>query len=697
VTEQALVFDAIFKQAPIGIAISRTDDPNHPEGIIVKMNSKFEQIIGRTKEEFNEIGWTKVTHPDDLEMDLENFRKFQAGEIRIYSMEKRYIKPDGSIVWVYMVIAPLVLAGDNRSHHICLVQDITERKAIEQALNESERSKSVFLSHLPGLAYRCNYDRNWTMHYVSNGCYNLTGYPPESLLNNRDLSYNDLISPDYREALWKEWGRTLAAREPFKYEYEIITATGEKKWVLELGQGVYTDDGKVEALEGIILDISNRKAIENALKYSNEHDKLTGLYNREYLVPFLEKEIKLKKETKKALVGINLSTIQLLAFNYGFYYAQNLVKKAADALKKHCRDNVLLFYPRESRFGFYIFDYKDRNELVEFSNGIVKTLESIFVTERIGGGIGIVEIEQNQDEIDVDTLLRRVLIASEKFVNLFGKDFRICFYDEELEALVNRERDIVEALNAIAADDCATEELFLQYQPIMDLRTGSIYGLEALARLRTAKLGLVSPLEFIPIAEKTKLILPIGEKVIAKALGFLSKLKEHGHKEIKVSVNTSVIQLLKPDFSSRLLELISKMQINPRNVGIEITESVFAAEFDNINDVIEQLKREGLHIALDDFGTGYSSLSRETGLKADCMKIDKYFVDILLSTNPDKAITSDIISIAHKLGHSVVAEGVTKEIQLRYLREYDCDGVQGYLISKPLDEDDALKFLRGAK
>ena len=196
-----------------------------------------------------------------------------------------------------------------------------------KALNESERSKSVLLSHLPGLAYRCNYDHDWTMQYVSNGCFNLTGYPPESLLYNRDLSYNEIISPEYRQVLWDEWERVLAARQPFKYKYEITTASGERKWVLEMGQGIYNDDGEVEALEGIVLDISDRKAIENALKYNNEHDRLTGLYNRDYLVSLLERDVRLKKNSKKALIGINLSMVQLLTANYGFQYSQNLLKK----------------------------------------------------------------------------------------------------------------------------------------------------------------------------------------------------------------------------------------------------------------------------------------------------------------------------------------------------------------------------------
>jgi len=691
--EQTLTFDTVFDQAPVGIAISRSNDQEHTDGTIVRINPVFEQITGRTKEEIIRLGWAEITHPDDLDEDMENFRRLRSGEIKSYSMDKRYIKPDGSIVWVHMIVAPLNLPNDHYNH-ICLVQDITERKAMEKALYESERSKAVLLSHLPGLAYRCNYDRDWTMQYVSDGCFNLTGYLPEGLLYNRDLSYNDLIAPEYREVLWNKWAQILAERQPLKHEYEIITAAGERKWVLEMGQGIYNDSGEVEALEGIVLDISDRKAIENTLQYNNEHDRWTGLYNRDYLASLLEKHIRIKKKFKKALIGINLSMVQLLTVNYGYQYSQNLIKKAAEALSRYCDDNRFLFHTSENRFVFYLVNYKDKNELVDFGGVIADTLESLFVTDRIGGGIGILEVEHDPNEINIDYLLRRVMFASERAISSFGKNFQICFCNEELEALVDRESAVVEALNVIAADVHAHDDLFLQYQPIIDLKAGSICGFEALARLKTEKLGLVMPLEFIPIAEKTKLILPIGEKVIVKAFRFLNKLKELGYNEIRVLINISVIQLLDPDFTNRFFALMNEMRINPKIIGIEITESVFASDHDSINNIIEKLRDAGLHIAIDDFGTGQSSLSREKGLNVDCMKIDKYFIDKLLNTDPKKAITGDIISIAHRLGHSIIAEGVEHEIQLQYLKEHNCDMIQGYLISKPLDEEMALDFLK---
>lgn len=163
--EQTLTFDMIFNQAPIGIAISHNYNSKHPGGdVTVRINSVFEQITGRSKEDLISLGWANITHPDDIEEDMRNFERLQAGEIKSYSMDKRYIKQDGSIVWVHMIVAPFTLSDGQLCSHICLVQDITECKEMEHALNESERSKSVFLSHLPGLAYRCDYDHDWTMH-----------------------------------------------------------------------------------------------------------------------------------------------------------------------------------------------------------------------------------------------------------------------------------------------------------------------------------------------------------------------------------------------------------------------------------------------------------------------------------------------------------------------------------------------------
>lgn len=691
--EQGITFDTIFNQAPIGIAISHSIDPISIYGnTITTINATFEQITGRTKEELVGLGWGKITHPDDLEEDTINFKKLQTGEIKSYSMDKRYIKPDGSIVWVHMIVAPLTLANDHQYNHICLVQDITERKAIEKALIESERSKSILLSNLPGMAYRCVYDRAFTMQFVSEGCFDLTGYRPESLLNNKDLSFNDLITPEYREPLWKEWERILSDRLQFRYEYEITTVKGERKWVLELGEGVYDDTGKIAALEGIILDISDRKEMENNLRYASQHDLWTGLYNRRYLEDILKRDNLKPLVGKRALVSINLSAMHSLSLTYGFHYSQELVKKVADVLKKYCIDKIQLFNTYEYRFVFYVIDYKDKPELRAFCEGVADTLESLLSIEKVNGGLGIIEIDEDNKK-DVEQLLKNLLVTSEKAMNILETDFGICFFDEEMKVQIVREHGIDLELTQIASGE-NPERLFLQYQPIVDLQSNQICGFEALARLNSRTYGRVTPLEFIPIMEKTKLIVPLGERIILHSFNFLNMLKRNGFDTIVVSINISAIQLYRNDFTKNLLAMIDAAQVNPRNIELEITESLFASDFDKINKTIVELHAHGMHIALDDFGTGYSSLARERELEIDCLKIDKYFIDKLLELKFERTITSDIISMGHKLGHCIIAEGVEYESQREYLEHYGCDRIQGYLISKPLDESDAINLIK---
>lgn len=691
--EQGLTFDLVFHQAPIGIAISYSSDPiTNEDNSYFSINPMYEQITGRTKTELKKLGWAAITHPDDLEEDLKHYNKLQSGEIESYEMEKRLIKPDGSVVWVYLIMASLNLSNNRQYNHIALLQDITKRKKIEADLMESERSKSVLLSHLPGMAYRCNYDRDWTMQYVSAGCLELTGYPPESLVSNRELPYKDLVAPEYQEPLWNEWERTLTRRRTFNYEYEIITAKGDRKWVLELGQGIYNEHGEAEAMEGIILDITDRKAMEHSLKYSSEHDIWTGLYNRYHLENILTEDAEKKIAEKRAVVNINLSAVQSLTMTYGFHYTQDLIRNIVDTLITHITDKRELFYTYENQFVFYLKDYKDKKGLLNFCEIIAESLESLLAAERISGGIGIVEIDRD-NERDVDQLLKNLLIASERAFDIDDRDLGICFYDSNLKAQIIREQEIKLELIQVASDE-NDNRLFLEYQPILDLKSNKISGFEALARLKSDKLGLISPLEFIPIAEETKLIIPIGEKVIREALRLLDKLKKHGYGDIGVSINISVMQLLRNDFCKNLFEIINEMQVSPANICIELTESVFESDYEKINHILGELKRAGLHIAIDDFGTGYSSLARERELNINCIKIDKSFIDKLMHIELEKSITDDIISMAHNFDHYVIAEGVEHEKQRQYLIACGCDRIQGYLVSKPLNEVTAIKLLK---
>jgi PAS domain S-box-containing protein len=605
-------------------------------------------------------------------------------------MGKRYLKPDGSIVWVAMVVARLNFGHDNATHsHICIVQDITECKEMERDLHESERSKSVLLAHLPGIAYRYKYDREWTMQFVSQGSYKLTGYTAESLIGNKEMSFSEIIAPEYRNTNRLKWEAVLQHKMPYENEYEIITASGMRKWVLEKAQGIFDEQGNVQALEGIIIDISDRKNQELRNQFLLEHDTLTGLYNRRYLEELLEGDAARKIDGKRALLNVNLSRLNVLALAYGFNYVQALIKKIAALLGSLRFNNCQLFSTFNNRFTFYVKNYQDQHDLIKISQGIADLLEPLLEAEGINVGVGILEIEE-QDQ-DAKGILKNVLIASENALKKIDQHFCFVFFDQEMEREILRKRKIGEILEKIASG--AENYLYLQFQPILDLKSNHICSFEALARIKSKELGIIPPLEFIPIAEETKLIVPIGKKILFLALSYLKKLKAQGYDSIKISVNVSLIQLLTKDFNSTLFALLEEMNLAPSDLIIEITESVFSDNFCEINKKLKELKAAGLEIAVDDFGTGYSSLARERELNINCLKIDKYFIDELIALNHKGAITGDIISMAHKLEHYVVAEGVEHEVQKEYLIDQGCDKMQGYLISRPLDEEAALDLL----
>jgi PAS domain S-box-containing protein/diguanylate cyclase (GGDEF)-like protein len=689
--ESSVLFKTIFEQAPIGIAISYESDfmkNTHSQNLSV--NPMFEQITGRTEDEIANLGWPQITHPEDVSKDQEFYKKLYNGEISSYTMEKRYLKPDGSVVWANIIVAPLNLKNSSSYSYICLVQDITERKMVEDALRESGRSKSVLLSNLPGMAYRCNNDREWTIQFVSDGCKKLTGYYPESLLHNKDLSFNDLIAPEYRDSLWNEWQSILKKRQTFEYEYEIITATGERKWILEMGQGVYNENDEVEALEGIIIDITDRKEQEIKLKYASEHDELTGLYNRRYFEEFLTLEAKdFNQQVQSAVLLVNLKKVNNLNLIYGYSLCENIMRELARRLLTLTNKKLRIFQISFGRFAFYIKGYQNREELSDLCNKIFNTLNNMQILYIIGCGIGIYEMDSETK--DAESIIRNASIAAER--TSVNQSLGCCFFDQALRAHVIRESQIKDEL-LIAAFDKEDERVYLQYQPIINSKTNQIQGFEALARMKSEKLGIVPPMEFIPISEEMQLIVPIGQKVLRMAATFLKELETLGFDHIKIHVNVSAIQILREEFLVDLVQLIQETQINTNNLGLEITESVFSDNYEIINEKLDKLIKLGIEISIDDFGTGYSSLARERELNVNCLKIDKYFIDKLLFLNPEEAITGDIISMAHKLGHCVVAEGVEDEKQKLYLVDHHCDYLQGYLFSKPLNQEAAIALLK---
>lgn len=248
-----------------------------------------------------------------------------------------------------------------------------ELKEEKIKLYESERSKSVYFDNLPGMAYRCKNDRDWTMLDASKGCFELTGYMAESLLNSNELSFNDIIVPKYREILSNEWIRVLKLREQFKYEYEITTASGQRKWVHEVGQGIFDKDGNVKELEGIIFDITETKQHLIQIQYINGHDTMTGLYNRTY---FEDAKLKMEKEDYLPLAIIvgDINGVRIINDAFGLAEGDKIITETAKIIKSCCREKDLLARIGGDEFSI-LMPNTEKNEVREIMDKIEITCE----------------------------------------------------------------------------------------------------------------------------------------------------------------------------------------------------------------------------------------------------------------------------------------------------------------------------------
>ena len=352
--EKEALFQTVFEQAPVGISITKKDEnlyANTSKGTSV--NQAYIDILGRSREELATLHWTDITHPDDLAADTEHLRQLLSGQVDHYQMEKRYFKPDGSTIWVNFIASTLKNQINENISHLCLLEDITQRKTLEQSLRESERSKSVLLSHLPGLAYRCLNDLQWTMKFVSDGCFALTGYNAESLLDNRDLSYNDLIAPAYRTTVYDNWQQVIAAHGNFSMEYEMITASGEVKWVLEMGQPVFDASGQLDALEGVVFDITEQKQREQQLLFLSEHDETTRLYNLMYFDK-LCRRYNLEHTYPLSAVQCDVDGLRLINNAFGMDEGNALLIRVANLLARNCSPNDTLARTGDDDFTLFM-------------------------------------------------------------------------------------------------------------------------------------------------------------------------------------------------------------------------------------------------------------------------------------------------------------------------------------------------------
>jgi len=427
----------------------------------------------------------------------------------------------------------------------------------------------------------------------------------------------------------------------------------------------------------------NKQLIELAY-----YDTLTNLPNIDYFKYYLEENFK-KDRTVKTIILVNCINFKRINMSYGYKEGDFVLQKMAEKLNQLNSKQCKIFKFDADRFIVLIENNDNKNTL-----NYINEIENMFSTNQFKPDLeinmGVVEIEKVKQ--DVDDILRDVSIA----LNYAGNNQRYAIFDAKMEQILHREDVIEEELKeALRTRD--HKRIYFQYQPIFKLDDHTIVSFEALARLNTKHYGLVSPVEFIDIAERKHIIVPLGEYLLNEACILIRKLEKEGYDCIKIAVNISGIQIMQDEFVYSVERIIKKHRINPVQLELEITESVYMQDFNSINQKLFQLRELGISISMDDFGTGFSSFYRLKETYLDILKMDRTFIKNIDSSLDDKHISKDIISIAHKYQLKCVAEGIENIFQLKELKNHKCDYGQGYFLSYPIDEEFVLDKLKHTK
>lgn len=472
-------------------------------------------------------------------------------------------------------------------------------------------------------------------------------------------------------------------------EYRIITPNGGVRWVQDRGIP-YQDMDNHNIYIGIILDITEQKMADEKIKYLAYHDDLTGLPNRKFFHEHLNSTIKKNQcNDTLTLLFIDLDQFKFVNDSLGHNTGDQLLNEVAKRIKSCVREQDMVARHSGDEF-IILIENVPKHDIDIIAKRILSLLESpffikeneIFISASIG--ISIYPLDCS----DAETLIKNADAAMYD-AKFYGKN-NFKYYSLDIENANNRKMSIVNGLHKALEN----KEFELYYQPKIITSSQSVYGVEALLRWKHPKHGNISPSEFIPLAEETGMIIPIGEWVLEEALRHYKHWDRQEIAPQSLCINISPRQLRDPQLLSKIKALINENHFIAQHLEIEITESVAIDNFDDTISILNQIRKTGIKVVLDDFGTGYSSLNYLRQFPIDALKIDKSFINEVLINSQTTAIVKSIISIAHSLNLPVIAEGVETEEQYNFLYELHCDFIQGYIISPPVPIHKIEEILR---
>lgn len=662
-----------FEQAAVGIVHSSI------EGRILRCNARFAEIIGYPLEEVGSLTFQQITMPEELAEGLKLNQQIWAGESARATVEKRYIRKDGSLIWAKLTVSLLRDSEGRALHSIAMVEDINALKASQEALRVSETHyRTIFQTSLDGIAITQMSDGRYID--VNKAFLDLLGYERDEMIGKTSVELGCWAGTKDRENMLEAL-RQKSSVPDLKVRYR--RKNGELFWI-QISTTVMEIEG-VTCLLSMMRNISDAKAAEDEIRNLAFYDHLTQLPNRRLLMDRLRQVLAAgnRKNRKHALLLAGLDHFRTLNDSLGHDTGDILLQEVSRRLLLCVGEADAVTRLGGDEFAVILDDVSDVPEEAAARAEILgrKILAAVSRPHLLDGrewhstcSIGITVFGDQEDALN--EVLPQADIAMDQ-AKAAGRN-TIRFFAPALQAAVNARASMeVDLRRAIK-----TQQFRLYYQP--QIERGNLVGAEALIRWIHPAHGVVSPDKFIPLAEATGLIVPLGKWALETACGQIAAWADRGEDNLSVAVNISAREFRQPNFIEQVLSTLYHTGANPQRLKLELTESMLVENIEAVIATMTELRSHGLRFSLDDFGTGYSSLAYLRRLPLDQLKIDRSFVRDMLVDVTSGAIAQTIISLGRVMGLPVIAEGVETEEQRDFLAGLGCHAFQGHLFSRPL-------------